>query len=227
MARHVGRRAGDDAVVLAITAITDPPRQTEVADLRLAALVDQHVARLQVEVQDPDLVRVLHRLGDRPHHPRDLQLRTLRVRADPLPQCRPTDKTHREVVEVLEIADFKHRDDVWMGQSPGMTCLGSKARNQLVGRERIERQQLQRDFAVETQLPRAIHDAHAAGADLLQQQVVVDAVVGRVVEIEFGRAAQPRPLADLLGRLVVLVLAHGLRWRHSDAEPPPDGPANA
>ena len=80
---HVGQRAQQLADVglprhLLGIAVHDPG-QAEVQDFRLATLVDQDVAGLQVAMNNAALVRVLHRIADFDHQRQSLPRVELRV----------------------------------------------------------------------------------------------------------------------------------------------------
>ena len=115
--RHVaGRahdltRAGQTAVALELL------RQPEVGDPRVAVLVEQDVARLEVAVNHAALVGIVDRFGNRGHQRGRLAGRKRSV-GQPLGQALALDEAHREVVLALVLADLEDRDD------PGVIEIG-------------------------------------------------------------------------------------------------------
>ena len=108
--RHVaGRahdltRAGQTAVALELL------RQPEVGDPRVAFLVEQDVARLEVAVDHAALVGIVDRVGHRGHQRGRLAGRQRPV-GQPLRQALALDEAHREVVLALVLADLVDRHD--------------------------------------------------------------------------------------------------------------------
>ena len=109
--RHVGRSPHDGARLRQVAVALDPPGQAEVGHVRLAALVDQDVRRLQVAVEDPALMGVVHRLRDdrdQPGRGADVAAEV----AEPLVEAGAGDQLHAEVMQAPALADLEDRDDV-------------------------------------------------------------------------------------------------------------------
>ena len=92
--------------------------------------------------------------------------RRQRTRSQPLRQRRPIDELHGEVWPAIVLADFMHRDDVRMREPGGGFGLGAEPPAICLSSQIAAQHHLERDDAIETDLPRAIHDTHAAASDL-------------------------------------------------------------
>ena len=73
------------------------------------------------------------------------------------------------------LADFVDRHDAGMIELRGGLGFGFEAIAVGLGRELAAQNHLHRDFAAQTRLHRAIDDAHAAAAELLEQFVIAKA----------------------------------------------------
>ena len=168
---HVLRRAqhlaglGDRAL-----AGRQPLRQAEVGDQPRPLGIDQHVRGLQVAVQHPAPVRVVHGAS---HVDQARDLRANRAAGVPC-QRGPLDVFHRIVLMPVVFADLVDRHDMRMIQVRGGLGLGAKPLHVAAGGEVAGEDHLERHRAVERHLPRLVDDPHAAPGDLLQQFVVAE-----------------------------------------------------
>lgn len=197
--RHVAGRAGDLVRIDGAPAL-HVPGQAEVGDLRLPVLADQHVARLQVQVQHAQAVRVVQCLGDGTHQARGLARRHRAVDCQPPGQARPAHQRHRVVLDPVVAAEPVDRDDVGMLQARGRARLTAEARGRLVLRPRRGREQLDGHLAVQAALPGTVHHAHAAGAEPLAQFVVAEVALLRVGQVQFQRLGRQEGRMDRAGR---------------------------
>jgi hypothetical protein len=74
----------------------------------------------------------------------------------------------------LVLADLEDRDDVRVVQAGGLLRLVAEAPDLLGCRQVPRRDHLQRDDAVEAELPRPVDDAHAPAGDLFEKLVVAE-----------------------------------------------------
>ena len=82
---------------------------------------------------------------------------------------------HHDVRLVVFFGELEHRDDVAVLQLGGGLRLAIEARPHLLGVVREVRQHhLDRDFAIEHRVERAIEHAHAAAPDALEDLVASD-----------------------------------------------------
>jgi hypothetical protein len=158
----------------------------------------QHVARLQIAMHDAALVRVVsgpsqpaEQLGGGPRRQRRL--------IQDLVEPAAGDEFHGEIRAPVVRADFEYLYDVRMEQPRGRLGLHLKPL-QLAGAGKVAGQDhLQRDLAIEADLPRAIDHAHAAAPDLFDQLVVPHSTsrrtdVGCHDRDAAGDDQRPRPL---------------------------------
>jgi len=155
-------------------------REAEVRHVGHASGIDQDVRRFEVAMQDPLLVRVVDGLGDG-FHPFGRAPRRNRCLAERLAKILPLNVVHREVVKALVFADFVDPYDVRMLQAGRGSRLGLEAEDGVLARELRRQDHLHRHGAIQADLPRPEHDAHAAARDLLEQFVVAE--VGHASEV--------------------------------------------
>ena len=157
-----GRRAG---------AISREFRQPEVEHLGVPAPGDEDVGGLDVAVQDALGVRQLNRVGDlhaQVEHHRQRQ----RLAADEPIERLAFQVLHRDVLLALELADVVHRADARVVHRRGGLGLAFEAfERHRVARQR-RGQELQDQRAAQPGVFGAINDAHAAGADLLDDPIM-------------------------------------------------------
>ena len=133
--------------------------QAEISDLRLVARRQQHVAGFQVAVDDAALVGQVHGAGqalDQAHRPAGL----LRLAGQPVAERPTLHHLHRKERPAVHLAQIEHLDDVGMVQGGDGLSLGAETSDGVGVALPVRQQHLDRDQAVEAQLPGAIHDAH-------------------------------------------------------------------
>ncbi len=171
--RHVAGRPLHHARLGQPRVLLDELRQPEVGHLRVARLVQQHVARLQVPVHHVPVVCVPHGLGDLKE-----QLGRTPGRKRPLGQQvakRPAgDERHRVVVQPLVLAHLVDGDDARVLEPRRRLGLGAESPHVRLGREMGGEDRLECDVAVQSSLPRSEDDPHAAPGDLLEQVVLAE-----------------------------------------------------
>ena len=180
---HVARRAGDFLAVVA-ERFVEPPGKAEVRHLRLAAFVQQHVGRFQVEVQDAEPVRVVDGFGHAAHQHGGVLRRQRATRVDALGEALPAHQRHREEIQFGVRADLVDRHDVGMLQARRTLRLAGEARDEVGRGPRSGREQLQRHIAVERTLAGAIDHAHAALTELFEQFVVTEIALLGIAQIQ-------------------------------------------
>jgi len=169
----LGRDAGDVGAAGAGGAGHRELGDAEVEHLRLAAPGDEDVRRLDVAVDDAAGVRGVETVGDldaeiehaveRQRSARDLLLQRVAV-----------EQLHHDELLALVLADVVNRADVRVVERRGHARLASEPIERLrVGGE-IRGQELQRDLAAQADVFGAVHHAHAARAEPLQDLVVTD-----------------------------------------------------
>ena len=119
------------------------------------------------------LVRVVNGRGDLPHELRGAP-RGQRPFAHRFREILPLDVVHREVVLALALAGFVDGDDVGVMQAGRRFRLGPETQDHFRAAHPPRLDHLHRHDPVEAELAGAIHDAHAAFGDLLQQFVVAE-----------------------------------------------------
>src|SRR5208282_2795878 len=194
-----------------------PPGQAEVSDPRLVVGVNQHIARLQVTMENAVLVRAVHGLGD------GLEVAGgapggKGVAANQLRQGVPRHVIHRNEMLALAKAHFMDGNDIWMLQRRRGHCLSAKAFHRFRRSMRPEQQQFERDDSIQALLSGLIKDAHATVPDLFQQFVITemsDITEGRGW-FEF-RGCVRRGWFGLETRLGTLVKAQSVQTARADA----------
>jgi hypothetical protein len=170
---HVGRGAEDRARLGELAVALDAPRQPEVGDVCLALLVEQDVGRLQVAVEDAAHVRMMHCFGRRRHQARR-GAGVVAILPQPAGQAAAGDQLHAEVALPLVLAHLVDRDDVRVVERGDRLSLVLEPPQLVLAGELGGADHLEGDGAVETDLPRLVHQAHAAAAELARQLVVAE-----------------------------------------------------
>ena len=136
----------------------------EVGDLRLALVVDDHVLRLDVAVDDPAPVRVAERLQDLLGEvDRDVR-RQRAALAHELLQRAPVDQLHRDVGRPVPLGAVEDADDVRVREPRRGLRLAPEALAELRVLGEAPAQQLQRHAAAEHLVLGAPDLGHAARA---------------------------------------------------------------
>ena len=177
--------------------VGQPLGQAEVGDEPRSLGIDEHVRGLQVAVQDPALVGVVHG-PDHGEHALDFRAR---IAPGMLRQRGPLDELHRVVLLALVLAHLVDRHDVGVVEvrrrlGLGVEPLDVTARGEAAGEDHLER-----DEPVERHLPRLVDDPHPAPGDLLQQLVVAEVADGRQfgVAVRLDRFVASSPSASRKG----------------------------
>ncbi len=191
LGRHVGRGAHDGAGAGLLGVPLHLLGQAEVGDLGLAVERQQDVGRLQVAVDDAPRVCLGHRATKRHHH-RRRRSRRLRLAADGLGEAAPGDEFQGEVRQPLVVAVLVNLDDTRvldLGDGAGLDVEPSD----LVARGvRPGQDHLQRDQAIQPDVPGLVNDAHAASADLRDDLVARHGQPGRPRRPARGRSPADR-----------------------------------
>ena len=139
-------------------------RQAEIQHLHRAVIAHLDVGRLQIAMDDPLFVCSFHRVGDLSGDGDGFVNRD-RPLCDPLREVRSCDELHDQRANRQAVLETVNLRDVRMIERGQRLRFSRKTRQAIgVARERV-RQDLQRDVAIEPGVSRAIHLAHAAGAD--------------------------------------------------------------
>src|SRR5262249_46282645 len=156
----------DDGALGGHAALLLEPRDAEVHDLQTARRLDDDVLRLDVAVDDADLVR-----GREPGAEllRDAERDRLRqdvARLDQLLERESADELHREVAQPARLAEVVGPEDVRV-RDPARQAdlLLEPVEETRIGGERLAAERLDRYGVVEVAVVRAVDDAHAAAAE--------------------------------------------------------------
>ena len=170
--------------------------EAEVADPDAPLPVDEDVVRLEVAVHDAGGVGRGQALAGAAIDVEHLAPAALRA-GQPAAQGLPGHELHRHEDLVAVRADVEDSDHVRMRQLGQRVGLAQDAA--VAGGAGRVAHELERHLAVEAVVVGRVHHAHAAGADLVEQDVAVD-----------GRAARQRPGRALLaaGRQIVRYVRH-------------------
>ena len=134
--------------------------ETEIEHLDGAVWTDLDVGRLEIAMDDALLVRSFERVSYLPCNRERLVQRNWAL-GDPIGQRGAIDELHRQ----RALFEPVNRGDVGMVQRGQELRLALEAGEAIGIRGKQFRQDLQRDVPVQPRIARAIHLAHAAGAD--------------------------------------------------------------
>ncbi len=157
-----------------IGVVVQHSREPQIGKLDHSVATDQHVAGLDVAVDDSHFVGVLERLRDLPHdfdRPLERHIPPLR---DQLGDVGSLDVFQGDVRKPVGILGFEHGDDVLMPESGGGLGFGLKPFYENGVLRFIERQDLQGAQPSQRRIERQVDRAHAPGADLLLDFVLAD-----------------------------------------------------
>lgn len=144
----------------------------EVEHAHLAVAPEHHVARLEVAVDEPGLVRRDQPLAREAVYVADLTPRPL-LAADPVSQRPAVDELHRDEQPAVRDAHVEHGHDVGVrepGHAPG---LAAQALLLLLAGGGLA-QHLDRDPAIELGIVGGVHDAERATADLIEDEIAAE-----------------------------------------------------
>src|SRR6266550_6200593 len=126
--------------------------------MRFTIVVEQNVSRLDVTVQNPVLMRIMHRAC---HFRDELYCAPDRHRLASryFVKLAAFDELHAEVALRIALADLVNGNNAWMLEVGGGFCFPAEALQMCVGGPGAEADHLQRDGAIQTFLMRAVHYA--------------------------------------------------------------------
>ena len=124
-------------------------------------------------MDDPTTVGHVHGPGQRLDDPGRV-LGGLRFTGDPLLQAASLEELQREIRQAVVLADLEDLDDVGVVDGGDGQGLGLEANQVLRSCTDAGLDHLQRDQALEPDLPRLVHDPHAAGHQHPQDLVAGD-----------------------------------------------------
>ena len=84
------------------------------------------------------------------------------------------DEPHREIMCAVAFPAFVQRDDMGMVQLGDRFDLDAKTQARFVREKVVRLNHLERDYAVQTELTRAINDAHASSPEFLKNFVIAE-----------------------------------------------------
>ena len=171
--------------------------QPEVGDAHAAVLREQHVVGLEVAVNEAERVRG-HEPATGLHERVDDRVDRPRRELEPAAQRAALRELHRDVDLIAERADLVDLDHVAVIDLRHRLRLAEQPRPRLT-RAGAGAQQLDRDLAIEVRIVRGVDDAHAARAQLAEDDEPADRVAAR----ELGASAARRGrLRRARGRVV-------------------------
>ena len=107
--------------------VMSAPGDAEVEDLDLSGRGQEHVARLDVAVDDPGRVRRLKGVGDRGHDPGRLARGHRAGAVDPGRQALTLEQLHDQVGAAVVLTQVEHPGDAGVLQPGRRPCLTAKA----------------------------------------------------------------------------------------------------
>ena len=164
---HVRRRADRIARLGEGHGAIERPGDAKIGDKRFPGIVHENVVRLQVAVQDPALMGVMHRPGDLGQQTGAFDRRSPR----PVGQAGAIDPAHADERLAVGLAHRVNGDDVRMGQAGGRLGLEAKSRQflgsgKITGADRFDRLD-----PAQREVGRLVDPAHAAAGNLFQRTV--------------------------------------------------------
>jgi hypothetical protein len=182
-----------------IDQVRDPEVEHLGAETSKAVGLEPDVVGLEVAVDDPVLVRLLHRGADLVedlHHAGQGQALLL---AEHLTQAAPVEVFHDQIGHLVitqpsesEVGDV---DDVGMSQPAGRACLAPEALHEVAVPHELRSDQLQSDLASGPDMGGQIHRTHATAPEEALEAVFVGK--GRAQAIQ--RAGCPRRIGLIQG----------------------------
>ena len=147
------------------------PGQAEVEDLDPPLVGDHHVGRFEVAVDHAALMGRADRLGHR-DRPLEESFEGEAVVRDPFAEASARDEFHDQEAVLQRLLDRVDRDDVRVVERCERPGLPGEAGHRVGVGLRRSREELQRDVAVESGVPRLPDLAHSAFTDLFGQAIV-------------------------------------------------------
>jgi hypothetical protein len=172
LGRHVVGCAEHRAAGCRWAVSIDAPDQTEIADVRLAAIIKEDVGWFKVAMQDTSLMGVVDGASDLG---RDLgrmfRRRSRRTGIELLIECAASDQLHGEERSPVMFTHLVDRYDVGMIEPAGGLCLALKTVPLRFAGELAGQNHLQRHDAAQRRLTGPVDHPHSAAGDFLQQLV--------------------------------------------------------
>ena len=169
--RHVVRRPDHHAVERELL-VRLPAREPEIEDRDGARVLDHHVLRLEVAVDDPELVRGLAPERDLAQDRDRARLREKALGLDDRPEVLPRDILHRDVREVTAHPEVVNARDVRVLDLAVQVDLALEPLEELlVVRLPVRGEDLDRDDLLEVEILRLEDNPHAPAADRLEPAV--------------------------------------------------------
>ena len=185
LVQHAGKRVAVGAPVDGLAADLlgrqvverphDPPRvgrgaadllgDAKVGQVGVLILVQEHVRRLDVAVNQAAPVRRVQGVGDLSQHRQSTLRRKLPLALEHAPQVAALDEAHRQVELPVTLTRLVDRDHVRMVQRSGEPRLLQEPVPKTLILGELRSDHLQRHRAPQRQVRRPIHDAHATAAD--------------------------------------------------------------
>jgi hypothetical protein len=153
-------------------------REAEVEHLDDTVARQHHVGGLQVAMHDAILVRGLQRRRDLPADAQRF-LGGQRPAAEPLFERLAIDELHRDVERAVVLVETVDRGDIGVAQRREQLRFALQARESVGVAGEPGRQRFDRDVAAELRVGRAVHFAHAAGAEQALDLVDAEVRAGR------------------------------------------------
>jgi hypothetical protein len=150
-----------------------PFGKTEVENLRVPALGDEDVCRLDVAVEDPLPVSGVQSVGDLDPELQDLRCRK-RSSGEALPERLALEKLHGDEGTSFLLVHIVDRADVRMVQGGRGTRFAPHPLHRLAVFRKVFRQELQGNEAVQLVVFGPVDDPHPSDAELLEDAVVGD-----------------------------------------------------
>ncbi len=117
-------------------------------------------------MDDVAVVRVRQRIGDFAQNAPHFHRRYRTVLLEALAEVVALDIRHDEVNEIVFLFDGVDRNDIRVIELRGSLRLAQESLADVGAETQLRRQDLDRDLALETPVPGAVHDTHTAATDL-------------------------------------------------------------
>ena len=163
LGRQVVERPDEPAGVRGVSA--ELLRDPEVGQVRVVAVVEEHVRGLHVAVDERPPVRGVEGVGHLGQDAKRSLRAQLALAVEDASEVVALDEAHRQVELPVVLAGLVDRDHVRMVERGGEAWLAQEAGTERLVLGQLRRDQLQRDRALERQVDRPVDDAHAAAAD--------------------------------------------------------------
>src|SRR4029077_8055430 len=139
--------------------------------MRFAFCIQQDVPRLDIAMQYPVFMRVLHRAGHLRYYLRPLPDRDRRA-PDYFIKLAAFDELHAEVTLTFALAHLVNGNNAWMFEAGSSFRLSAEALQMRFGGPRAQADHFERDGAIETFLMSAINNTLTAAANLFHQFII-------------------------------------------------------